>query len=71
VSNENVCGCKLCPFPPCPCGEDHGSCPGGLCRDCYHEMLFKRIDDHERENPGALEKRLAELVGIFGGKAKP
>lgn len=29
------CGCNPpCEWPTCPCGEDHGSCPGGLCRDC-------------------------------------
>lgn len=45
-----VCWCPHpCPFPPCPCGEDHGSCPGGLCRDCFHESIWK--EDREREWP--------------------
>lgn len=69
---ESACSCsKDCPFPPCPCGEGHGSCPGGMCRDCYHESLFKAIEDEERRNPGALDGRLAELATIFGSKAKP
>ncbi len=66
----SVCGCKDCPFPPCPCGEDHGSCPDGLCRDCYHASLFKAIDEAEKRNPGSLEKRCAEVAEMLGGKAK-
>lgn len=66
----SVCGCRDCPFPPCPCGEDHGSCPGDLCRDCYHESIFRMIEENERANPGALEARLKELTALFKSKRR-
>jgi hypothetical protein len=67
---DKPCGCNDCPWPTCACGEDHGSCPGGLCRDCFHDSLFKRIANHEAANPGALEKRVEELAKVFGSKKK-
>ena len=67
--SDKPCGCRDCPFPVCKgCNEDHGSCPGELCRDCYHDEIFRRIDEHEKAHPGSLEKRLAELVQMFDAK---
>ena len=70
---KQACSCKDwgCGLPPCDgCGEDHGGLERDgkrLCRDCWQEASWAAIEAHERENPGALEKRLAEVVQMLEG----